>query len=78
MHHEPPAVPFNPRNSDDPYMRIQTQAETRARRNGRDPVKAGRDAMALFKMVTELKLEPNPELILQTVAGDYRRLTPTT
>jgi hypothetical protein len=31
---EAPAIPFNKRRFDDPYMRIQAQAEERARRNG--------------------------------------------
>lgn len=70
---EQPAVPWHPRRSDDPYARIQSQAEARATRNGRDPAKAGRDAMALRKLVVELMLEPNVELILQTVAGPYLR-----
>lgn len=68
-----PAVPWHPRRSDDPFHRIQTQAEARARRNGRDEHKSGRDAMALLKLVRELGIEPNNEHILQTVAGEYVR-----
>jgi hypothetical protein len=74
--HETPAVPFNPRRSDDPFHRIQLQAEDRARRNGADEpaaARAGRKAMILRRAILDLKLEPDSELILRTVAGDYRR-----
>lgn len=65
-----------PVKADDPYHRIQIHAEKRARRNGYDEDaahEAGRKAMALRKMMIALGIEPNPELILQTVAGDFLR-----
>ena len=73
--HDEPAIPFNRRPSDDPMFRLQQQAENRARRNGHaDPAKAGRDAMALRKLlVSGGENEPDSERILRTVAGEYRR-----
>lgn len=62
-----------PVRSDDPYHRIQVLAEARAVRNGRDKEKAGRDAMALYKLTLALELDPNIEHILQTVAGEFQR-----
>lgn len=62
------------RPSDDPVWRLQQQAEARASRNGRDPVKAGRDAMALRKLLIEGgDKEPSIERILQVTAGAYVR-----
>jgi len=78
LDHETPAVPFNPRRSDDPYARIQSQAEMRAKRNGADEAaqhRAGRAAMILRRALLDLKLEPNAEHILETVAGPFKRLT---
>lgn len=72
---EAPAIPFHKRRFDDPYMRIQAQAEERARRNGAVEAEihaAGRKAMALRKLTLALSLEPNAETILRTVAGEYR------
>jgi len=73
---ETPAVPWNPRRSDDPFHRIQMQAEKRAKSNGAsdaDAERCGRAAMALFKMLKESEQEPNTEHILSSVAGDFRR-----
>lgn len=61
------------RPSDDPYHRIRTLAENRAKANGyADPAAAGRKAMALRKLALEVHIEPNTEHILQVVAGGYR------
>ena len=76
LDHETPAVPFNKRNSDDPFWRIQQLAEQRARRNGADEAaqhKAGRSAMILRRALLDLRLEPNAEHILETVAGKFRK-----
>lgn len=73
--HAAPAVPFHPRRSDDPFFRIQLLAEARARRNGADELaahRAGRKAMLLRRALLDLKLEPNNEDILRTVAGEFR------
>jgi hypothetical protein len=73
---EVPAVPWNPRRSDDPFHRIQQQAENRARALGateEQAAKVGRKAMILRRGLLDLKLEPDSELILRTVAGDFRR-----
>ena len=71
---EAPALPLNPRRSDDPYFRIQQQAEQRAQKNGHaNPERAGREAMALRKLLESLQIEPVPETILLTVAGAFRR-----
>lgn len=82
---EQPAVPFNPRRSDDPMHRIQMQAENRARRLGcteEQAVKVGRRAMALWKMMDaaippagpmQTRDRPNSERILRVVVGDFRR-----
>ena len=71
-----PAVPFNPRRTDDPFHRLQVQAENRARRLGateEEAAKAGRKAMILRRALLDLKLEPNAEHILSAVAGEWRR-----
>lgn len=64
---------FLPRPSDDVYHRIQSYAEARARRNGRDAGKAGRDAMALYRLVLATGSEPNVEHIVATAAGEFAR-----
>lgn len=66
-----PAVPWHPRRSDDPMFRIQQLAESRARRNQREPILAGRAAMAMLKLVGID--HANLEHILSTVAGEYCR-----
>lgn len=70
--HREPAAPFNPRRSDDIYHRLQSYAEARARRNGRDAEKAGRKAMALYRLILATgEPEPNIERIVSTVAGEH-------
>lgn len=73
--HEKPFI-FAPRRSDDPFWRIQQQAEARARNNGADEAaqhRAGRTAMILRRAILDLKLEPDAEHILRTVCGDHKR-----
>ena len=74
-HEEKPFI-FAPRRSDDPFWRIQQQAEARARNNGADEAaqhKAGRKAMILRRAILDLKLEPDAEHILRTVCGEHKR-----
>lgn len=75
LDHETPAVPFNPRRTDDPAFRIQMQAENRAEKNGLDPKVAGRKAMALRKLMISIGIEPDSERILRVTCGEYQRLT---